>query len=83
MTEVRPAGEEASPDDRSLAELVKQLSDQTTTLVRQEIDLAKSELAVKGKQAGVGVGMFGGAGMFGLYALGAMTACLILAQPPR
>ncbi len=79
MTEVRPAGEEASPDDRSLAELVKQLSDQTTTLVRQEIDLAKSELAVKGKQAGVGVGMFGGAGMFGLYALGAMTACLILA----
>jgi len=79
MAEIRPAGEHASPDDLSLAELVKQLSDQTTTLVRQEIDLAKSELAVKGKQAGVGAGMFGGASMFGLYALGALTACLILA----
>jgi MFS family permease len=79
MAEIRPGGEGATPDDRSLAELVKQLSDQTTTLVRQEIDLAKSELAVKGKQAGLGAGLFGGAGIFGAYALGALTACVILA----
>jgi uncharacterized membrane protein YqjE len=79
MADIRPGTEESTPTDRSVADLVKQLSDQTTTLVRQEIDLAKAELAVKGKQAGVGAGLFGGAGMFALYALGALTACVILA----
>jgi len=79
MAEIRSAGEHSTPADRSLAELVKELSDQTTTLVRQEIELAKAELAVKGKQAGVGAGMFGTAGVFALYALGALTACVILA----
>lgn len=79
MAEVGPATRESTSTDSSLASLVKQLSDQTTTLVRQEVDLAKAELAVKGKQAGVGAGMFGGAGMFALYAVGALTACLILA----
>jgi uncharacterized membrane protein YqjE len=79
MADTRPGTEESTPTDRSIADLVKQLSDQTTTLVRQEIDLAKAELALKGKQAGVGAGLFGGAGMFGLYALGALTACVILA----
>ena len=72
MAEVRPGTEEPTLTDRSVADLVKQLSDQTTMLVRQEIELAKAELAVKGKQAGIG------AGMFGLYALGALTACVIL-----
>jgi len=65
--------------DRSIAELVKQLSDQSATLVRQEAELAKAELAIKGKQAGLGVGMLGGTGVLGLYALGALTACAILA----
>ena len=62
-----------------MAELVRQLSDQTTTLVRQEIELAKAEMTAKGKQVGIGAGAFGGAGLFGLYAVGAITACLILA----
>jgi hypothetical protein len=66
-------------DDRSVAELVRALSDQTTTLVRQEMELAKAELSVKGKRVGVGAGMFGGASVFGIYAFGAFTACLILA----
>jgi uncharacterized membrane protein YqjE len=65
--------------DRSVADLLKQLSDQTATLVRQELNLAKVELAAKGKQAGIGAGMFGAAGMLGLYALGALTAAVILA----
>jgi uncharacterized membrane protein YqjE len=69
----------ATGDDRSVAELVKQLSEQTATLVRQEMDLAKAELTVKGKKAGLGAGMFGGASLFGVYALGALTACAILA----
>jgi nitrate/nitrite transporter NarK len=65
--------------DRSVAELLKQLSEETTTLVRQELDLAKAEMTAKGKQAGLGAGMFGGAGLFGLLALGALTACFIAA----
>ena len=54
---------------RPVGELLKQLSEETTTLVKQEIDLAKAEMSEKGKQAGVGVGMFGGAGISGLLAL--------------
>jgi uncharacterized membrane protein YqjE len=65
--------------DRSLGELLKQLSEQTTRLVHQELELAKAELAAKGKQAGQGAGLFGGAGALGLAALGALTACFILA----
>jgi uncharacterized membrane protein YqjE len=65
--------------ERPIGELLKELSTQTTTLVRQELELAKAEMAEKGKQAGVGVGMFGGAGIFGMLALGALTACIIAA----
>jgi hypothetical protein len=65
--------------DRPTGELLKELSDHTTTLVRQEIELAKSELGEKGKKAGVGVGMFGGAGLFGVFAFAALTACIIAA----
>jgi uncharacterized membrane protein YqjE len=65
--------------ERPTTELLKQLSDQTTSLVRQEIELAKLEFREKGKKAGIGAGMFGGAGLFGLYAVGALTATIILA----
>jgi membrane protein len=61
------------------ATLLKDLSAQTTTLVRQEIELAKAELTEKGKQAGIGAGMFGGAGLFALYGVGALVAGAILA----
>lgn len=64
--------------ERPTGELVKQLSEQTSTLVRKEIELAKAELAEKGKEAGVGAGMLGGAGLLGVLALGAITASLIL-----
>jgi len=71
----------ARPDnelrDHSTGELLKELSDQTTTLVKQEIELAKAELAQKGKTAGIGAGMFGGAGLFGLGAFLALTAFFI------
>ena len=65
--------------EASVAELVKQLAEQSSRLARQEVELAKAELSVKGKRAGQGAGMFGGAGLFGLYALGALTAAAILA----
>jgi Putative Actinobacterial Holin-X, holin superfamily III len=54
---------------RPVGELLKQLSQETTTLVKQELDLAKAEVSEKGKQAGIGAGMFGGAGVGGLLAL--------------
>jgi uncharacterized membrane protein YqjE len=63
--------------DQSVPQLLKQLSEQTQTLVRQELDLAKAEMTEKGKKAGLGAGLFGGAGVMGLFALGALTACII------
>jgi MFS family permease len=66
-------------EDPPISDLLRTLSDQTTTLVRQEIELAKAEMTAKGKQVGMGAGAFGGAGLVGLYALGAITACFILA----
>jgi predicted phage tail protein len=69
----------SSASQESVAELVKQLSEQTSLLARQEVELAKAELTAKGKRAGIGAGMFGGAGIFGLYAVGALTATAILA----
>jgi Putative Actinobacterial Holin-X, holin superfamily III len=67
------------PDLRQLpmSELVKQLAEETSTLVRQEIELARAEVTQKGKRAGLGLGELGGAGIVALYALGALTACLI------
>jgi uncharacterized membrane protein YqjE len=71
----------ARPDneqrDRPTGELLKELANETTTLVRQEIDLMKAELAEKAKPAGIGAGMFGGAGLFGLGAFLALTAFFI------
>ena len=56
---------------------MRQLSDQSTRLMRAEIELAKAELTQKGKQAGIGAGMFGGAGVFALYGIGALVAAAI------
>ena len=64
--------------DQSTGDLVKQLSQQVSTLVRQEVELAKVEMADKGKKAGIGLGMFGGAGVAALLGLGSLTAFLIL-----
>ena len=65
--------------DRPVGELMKELANETTTLVRQELELAKAEMGQKAKRAGLGAGMLGGAGVAALLALGALTACLILA----
>jgi MFS family permease len=64
--------------DQPVAALLRDLSEQTSTLVRKELELARLEMTEKGKRAGVGVGMFGGAGLVGLYALGAVIAAAIL-----
>ena len=61
-----------------ISELVKQLTEQTSRLARQEVELAKTELAEKGKRAGIGAGMFGGSAVLGLYALAAVVAAAVL-----
>jgi uncharacterized membrane protein YqjE len=63
--------------DESMGELFKQLSDELSTLVRQELRLAQAEMTEKGKKAGIGIGMFGGAGLVSFLALQALTACLV------
>jgi len=64
--------------DQPIAELLKQLASETTTLVRQELELAKAEMKEKGRKAGPGVGLIGAAGGMALLAAGALTAFLIL-----
>jgi uncharacterized membrane protein YqjE len=70
-------GGAADARERPLGELVRDLSQQTSTLVRKEIELARAELQEKGKVAGKGAGMLAGAAVTGLLALGALTAALI------
>jgi uncharacterized membrane protein YqjE len=79
MAEDTRMGREAELQERPTGDLVKQLSEQISILVRKELELAKLELSDKAKSAGVAGGMFGGAGMLGFYAFGALTACVIWA----
>jgi hypothetical protein len=54
-------------NNRPVGELVQELSQQTATLVRQELQLGQLEMKEKGKRAGVGAGLIGGAGVVALY----------------
>jgi Flp pilus assembly protein TadB len=74
---VRPLTQAA--DDRSLGELVGQLSEQTSRLIRDELRLAQAEMTAKSKKAGVGVAMFGSAGLIALYGAACLVAASILA----
>jgi len=76
--EQQPSDAQQDLREQSTGDLVKQLTQQVSTLVRQEVELAKVEMTDKGKKAGVGIGMFGGAGVAALLGLGALTAFLIL-----
>jgi Putative Actinobacterial Holin-X, holin superfamily III len=76
-----PEGQDAQPAlrDHSIGELVKDLATETSTLVRQEIDLAKAEMTDRGKRAGKGVGMLAAGAVVAVLAFGALTAGLIAA----
>jgi uncharacterized membrane protein YqjE len=78
MADVLNGGPPRPVTDQSVSELVQRASEQITTLVRDEIALAKAELTEKGKHAGKGVGLFGGGGVLALYGLGALIATLII-----
>jgi uncharacterized membrane protein YqjE len=64
---------------QSTADLIRRASEQVSTLVRHELELARAELTEKGKRAGVGAGMFGAAGALAFYGLGAVLFCIGLA----
>jgi len=62
---VAPQTTATGRDDRSVGELVSEVSRDLSTLIRQEIELAKAEATQSAKRAGKGAGMFGGAGVAG------------------
>ncbi|GAA3236930.1 phage holin family protein [Pseudonocardia petroleophila] len=78
-TETTSASRHAAvdPGDLSTGELVTRLSSQVTDLVRGELELARTELAEKGKRAGVGAGLAGAGGVVALYGVGALVAAAV------
>jgi hypothetical protein len=64
--------------ESSAAELVKQVSEQTQRLIRQELALARLEISDKVKHAGIGAGMLAGAALVGLFGIGTLVAVLVL-----
>ena len=66
-------------DQRSTSELVHDLSEQVSTLVRDELQLAAAEMKDKGKHAGIGAGMFGSAGVLAGYGVLVLIAAAVLA----
>lgn len=69
-----PAGREPSA-----GELVGQLSEQVSVLVRDELKLAQLEMTRKGKQAGLGVGMLGAGALVAWYGVACLLACVVIA----
>jgi hypothetical protein len=65
--------------ERPIGDLLGQFAHETTTLMSQEIELARAEIGVQVKRAGTGAGLFAAAAAFALLGLGALTACAIVA----
>jgi uncharacterized membrane protein YqjE len=66
------------PASKSTAELIKDVSEIVPRLVREELNLAKAEIADKGKHAGIGVGLFGGGGLFAFFGAAVLIAAAVL-----
>jgi hypothetical protein len=75
MTHAGDLPQPGSPSERPVGDLVRQLSEQVSVLVRDEIRLAQLEVTRKGKQAGIGAGLLGGSGLVAWYG----AACLVAA----
>jgi hypothetical protein len=74
MAEATPS----RPVSASTGELVSQLSDEVSTLIRDELRLAQAEITEKTKTAGIGAGLFGGTGLVALYGIAALVTAAIL-----
>ena len=70
---------DARPADPSLSELVSQLTEQTSRLVRDEVELAKTELSASAKHVGIGAGLLGGAGVLAFLGLATLVAAAVAA----
>jgi uncharacterized membrane protein YqjE len=79
MSDIDSTAQTGAGQDRSAGELVKQLSEQVSVLVRDELRLAQLEMTRKGKQAGLGAGLLGGGGLIALYGVGCLIACAVIA----
>src|SRR5690349_5621506 len=83
MTDTQPRA--VWPAEASTAQLMSQLTEQVSTLVRDELALARAEMVEKGKRTGKGAGLLGGAGVLALYGVGALLvtvgALLALVMP--
>ena len=73
--------ERVEPDarDASTGELISRLSEQTSTLIRDEMRLAQAEFSAKAKHAGTGVGMFGAGGLLAFFGVATLIATAVLA----
>jgi Flp pilus assembly protein TadB len=79
MTDLKEPRDMTNPyTSLSTAELIRHLSEEVSRLVRDEIRLATMELTRKGRRAGLGAGLFGGAGVIALYGGGAVVAAVII-----
>jgi uncharacterized membrane protein YqjE len=79
MSEGTQASSPMATKDRPTGELVKDLSEQVSHLVRDELRLAQLEMTRKGKQAGLGIGLFAGSGGIAFFGLGCLVACAVIA----
>ena len=79
---IEPTGSAAHPSpapaDASVGDLIKAMSADLSQLVRSEIQLAQTEISAKVKQAGIGVGAFGGAGVLAFYGFAVLIAAAVL-----
>ncbi len=64
--------------ETSTGDLVKNLSEQVSRLIRDELKLAEYEMTAKAKRVGRGAGMFGGSGLLALYGIGCFLAAAII-----
>jgi uncharacterized membrane protein YqjE len=72
-------GSSTPGSDATLGALVNQLTTQVPELIRSELRLAQAEVTEKGKRAGIGIGMFSGAGIMAFFGFGTLLATIILA----
>jgi len=77
MSQMDAAGR--AVQERSTGDLVKQVTEQVSLLMRDELKLAQLEMTGKAKQAGTGMGMIGGGALIALYGVACLIACVIIA----
>ena len=78
MAEIEESTTPLAERSKPAGDLVKDLSEQVSSLVKQELQLARLEMQEKGKRAGIGAGLFGGAGLMALYGGAALLSAIVL-----